>query len=268
MRPILTAILASAAVLGASSRANGQNSEYTRQAELTAEGAIFVSSDAGKLIKMADGGHCVETIFAQDQQTVGCSVARGSANAEELMQSQRLEIYLRNGRRSVIETNGPITDWHFWEGGRQIAVTFRVGDNVEHRALYDAATGKIAQVTDDQPDSSRLPEWAKSRGQLDDESVPNGEDYDRARTAWIAKTMRRIATVRPGMRRDELTKVFKTEGGLSMRLQRTYVYGECPYLKVNVQFKAVGNEQEVLVESPDDVIVSVSQPYLAWSVMD
>jgi len=268
MRPILTAILVSAAALTASPCVNGQNPESTGQAEFAADVAIFVSSDAGKLMKMADGGHCVATVFAQDQQTVGCSVARGSANAEELMQSQRVEIYLRNGRRSVIETNGPITDWHFWEGGRQIAVTFRVGDNVEHHALYDATTGKILQETGDPTDLSRLPQWAKSPGQVQDEAVPEEEEYDRARTAWIAKCLRLIATVKPGLSREALTKVFRTEGGLSTRFQRTYVYLECPFIKVNVRFKAVRDEQDGLNESPDDVIVSISQPYLAWSVAD
>ena len=51
-----------------------QKFEYTKQAEIDAQGGIYVSSDDGKLIKMADRGHCGEAIVADDKQTVGCLV--------------------------------------------------------------------------------------------------------------------------------------------------------------------------------------------------
>jgi hypothetical protein len=70
------------------------------------------------------------------------------------------------------------------------------------------------------------------------------------------------------MRREELLKDFATEGGLSNRLQRTYVYAECPYIKINVRFKAANDEGDGLTEDPDDTIESISKPYLGWSVID
>ena len=70
------------------------------------------------------------------------------------------------------------------------------------------------------------------------------------------------------MKRQDLLKVFTTEGGLSTRFQRTYVYAECPYIKVNVRFKAASDEGNVVAEEPDDIIESISQPYLGWSAMD
>src|SRR5262249_26790427 len=155
-------------------------------------------------------------------------------------QSLRLEIYMRNGRQSVIQTGGPITYWHFEKAGREVAVSFRAAEKAERHVLYDCASGKMLEELEDPADLSQLPQWAKNPGQMQDESVPEGEAYNRARTAWIAKTMRRIAAVKPDMRREDLAKVFSTEGGLSSRLQRTYVYADCPYIKVNVQFKAVG----------------------------
>ena len=69
------------------------------------------------------------------------------------------------------------------------------------------------------------------------------------------------------MRRQDLLKVFTTEGGISTRFQRTYVYSECPYIKVNVRFKAATNESNG-EEDAEDIIESISQPYLEWSVMD
>ena len=43
-----------------------------------------------------------------------------------------------------------------------------------------------------------------------------------------------------GMTRADLLKVFTTEGGLSTGLNRTYVYRECQYIKVDVDFEPVG----------------------------
>ena len=239
----------------------------TLQAELGEDGAIFISSDSGKLIKMAAGGHCLVAVFAQDKQTVGCSVARAQTSAEEHMQSQHLEIYLRNGRQSAIETDRPITDWHFWEGGLEIAVSFRTADDIGHHILYEASTGRIIEEFSEQSEQN-LPQWAKNAAQIQDEAVAEGEDHDRERTAWIAKSLRRMATIKPGMKREELLKVFETEGGLSNRFQRTYVYSECPFIKVDVRFRATHEEQDGLTEVADDVIVSVSRPYLASGVMD
>jgi hypothetical protein len=95
-----------------------------------------------------------------------------------------------------------------------------------------------------------------------------GEELARERTKWIAKVLRQIAKIEPGMKRKDLLTVFTTEGGLSIRFQRTYVYSECPYIKVNVRFKAANNEGDGSNEDRDDIIETISQPYLGWSVMD
>jgi hypothetical protein len=88
------------------------------------------------------------------------------------------------------------------------------------------------------------------------------------RTRWIAKAFRQIDKIKPGMRRRDLLKIFTTEGGLSFPWQRTYVYIECPYIKVDVRFKASNDGSDGLGDNPDDVIESISKPYLAWSVAD
>jgi hypothetical protein len=70
------------------------------------------------------------------------------------------------------------------------------------------------------------------------------------------------------MTRADLLKVFTTEGGLSTRLQRTYVWQQCPYIKVDVRFKPDGDEKERLQEHPTDTIVEISRPYLQWMIID
>src|SRR5215468_5791998 len=91
---------------------------------------------------------------------------------------------------------------------------------------------------------------------------------------WVKNSLLKIQTIKVGMTRGRLLEVFTTEGGLSTGLQRTYVFRECPYIKVNVKFTAVGRPERdtdgrvTLEESNLDVIKEISAPYLAWSVAD
>lgn len=243
-----------------------QTREYANEAGIDTDGNIYVGSDAGKPIKMATVHHCIEATSAEDKQTIGCSVARGT-KPEEAMQSIRLEIYLRNGKLQAIETETPM-DWHFWQGGQQVSVYSRSLDGIDHYALYDTASARLLEQLTGPVEQSSLPEWAKSRTQVQDESVPEGSDYAQERTKWIAKVLRQIQKIQPGMTRQDLLKVFTTEGGLSNRFQRTYVYSGCSFIKVNVRFKATKDEANALIEDSDDVIESISQPYLAWGVTD
>src|SRR5882672_6754324 len=57
---------------------------------------------------------------------------------------------------------------------------------------------------------------------------------------WIASSLKEIQKIKVGMTRGELLKVFTTEGGLSTRTSRTYVYQPCSYIKVDVEFEPVG----------------------------
>jgi hypothetical protein len=94
------------------------------------------------------------------------------------------------------------------------------------------------------------------------------------RVVWVAKALERIQTITPGMTRDALLRVFTTEGGLSFGLQRTFVSRECPYFKVDVTFhreagkRSESDKDELLAEHGDDVIATISRPYLQFSIMD
>ena len=91
---------------------------------------------------------------------------------------------------------------------------------------------------------------------------------------WVAQTLQRMQTIRPGMARGDLLKVFTMEGGLSTGLQRTFVSRECPYFKVDVEFQAVGRPDRdedgrvTMVEDSRDIILKISQPYLQFSIKD
>jgi len=98
------------------------------------------------------------------------------------------------------------------------------------------------------------------------QSVPRHipSQIERDHTEWIAGALNRMQTIKVGMTRSDLVKLFTTEGGLSTTFQRTYVYREYPYIKVDVKFAASSRDGE----RPTDKIVEVSRPYLAWLVMD
>lgn len=244
-----------------------QNTDYNKMAEFDDQGNIFVSSDAGKLIWMAGPGHCSESTVADDRQTVGCMVAPSTVVFPPAP-SQKLEIYLKGGEKRTIEPGAPILEWNFWEDGREVAIHSGVNVRQGTYALYDSATGHLIQKLAEPQDERTLPQWAKSRAQIMDEAVPMSPALRLERIYWIAKVLRQIGKIQPGMRRKDLSGIFGTEGGLSNRFQQTYVYLDCPYIKVTVRFKAAIDETNALKEDPDDTIESISQPFLQYSIAD
>lgn len=93
-------------------------------------------------------------------------------------------------------------------------------------------------------------------------------------TEWVRKILLEMEQVKAGTSRTEFDKIFVRQGGLSTGLQATYVYRECPYVKVDVRFAAVGRPERdaqgrvTLEESDADVVKEISKPYLDWAVMD
>src|SRR5256884_1752422 len=123
--------------------------------------------------------------------------------------------------QEIIEPGAPILEWHFSEDGQQVAFSYGQGNGQVTYALYDLATARIIEKLAEPSDESLLPQWAKSQAQIQDESVPMSAVLTDERTKWIAKVLRQIGKIRPGMRRRDLLTVFTTEGGISTRTQRT-----------------------------------------------
>jgi hypothetical protein len=84
-------------------------------------------------------------------------------------------------------------------------------------------------------------------------------------TRQISQCLTEIQAIKPGDTRARLLRVFQTEGGLSSRWQRRYVWKACPYVKVDVTFRAADDQPK---ESGDDVVTSISKPFLEWPIMD
>jgi hypothetical protein len=86
--------------------------------------------------------------------------------------------------------------------------------------------------------------------------------------AWITKSLREMETVKVGMTRGELLKVFEEEGGISTRTWRRYVYRDCQNIKVDVEFEPVGDPENKMNQSTADRITKISKPFLEWSIVD
>lgn len=89
---------------------------------------------------------------------------------------------------------------------------------------------------------------------------------------WVTEVLTLMQTIKPGMTRVELLKVFTTEGGLVFSgLQRTFVSRDCPYFKVDVKFQRPTETQQEwgqFDEDDKDTIAKISIPYLQFSIMD
>jgi hypothetical protein len=101
-------------------------------------------------------------------------------------------------------------------------------------------------------------------------SIIYAEDikYDKVLTQKIEKVIEETNTLKPGMTRTDLLDIFTEEGGISTRTWRRYAYRGCPYIKVDVEFKPVGNEEDKLHQSLKDIITKISKPFLELSIID
>jgi hypothetical protein len=88
--------------------------------------------------------------------------------------------------------------------------------------------------------------------------------------------MEKMETIKPGMTRFDLLKVFRTEGGpptpTTIGLRRgTFVSQDCPYFKIDVEFEPAARPDVgygALGFSPGDnrdVILKVSKPYVQYA---
>ena len=81
---------------------------------------------------------------------------------------------------------------------------------------------------------------------------------------WVEHSLHAMSTIKVGMTRQQLMKVFTWPGGAwsYSRTRQTFAYQDCPNFLVDVEFKSVGALQKGWLESPHDRIVKISKPYI------
>lgn len=92
-------------------------------------------------------------------------------------------------------------------------------------------------------------------------------ENDAAFTQRVSEVLKEARKMRPGMTREELLKVFTTQGGIFSPQQRTFAYQGCSLIKVDVEFATTEKNGKV-EELPSDKILKISKPYLDWNVVD
>lgn len=83
---------------------------------------------------------------------------------------------------------------------------------------------------------------------------------------WVNQSLTQMQQIKEGMTRADLERVFTPDGGLQMYTETTYVYRECPYFKVDVQFEQEPNRPAAI--GPKDKIIKISKPYIAQPALD
>jgi hypothetical protein len=94
------------------------------------------------------------------------------------------------------------------------------------------------------------------------------KSHNSPQTKWVAQSMKEMETIKVGMTRAQLLKVFTEEGDPSSRTWRRYVYRHCPLIKVDVDFRAVGDSPRSVTQWGADVITKILKPFLEWTIVD
>ena len=81
----------------------------------------------------------------------------------------------------------------------------------------------------------------------------------------IQPVLRTVSRIERGLTRKSLSGSFEENGGLRFRTQVRYVFKDCPYIKIEVEFSA---EDESVYGNPDDKVVNISRPYLEYPAAD
>ncbi|HYX27695.1 MAG TPA: hypothetical protein VE863_03950 [Pyrinomonadaceae bacterium] len=91
---------------------------------------------------------------------------------------------------------------------------------------------------------------------------------DKASQQWLEQRYTEATSIKPGMSRADLLKLFTEDGGLQSIPAGTYVLRSCQLIKIAVKFDTkYGVEYK---PTPDDKlkIIEVSRPYLERMAVD
>lgn len=88
------------------------------------------------------------------------------------------------------------------------------------------------------------------------------------RVQWLAQSMEEAQTIKVGMSKAELMKIFEPDGGLQPGgWSGRFSLRSCPFIMINVQFRPPDSSNPA---PPDDkmLIAKVSEPYLEPPALD
>lgn len=101
------------------------------------------------------------------------------------------------------------------------------------------------------------------RAQDGEPKIPQQTDVEHQQ--WIKKVLEELSKIKPGTRRGDLPPSLTPDGGLSFRKEGRYVYLQCPYIKIDIQFTLSDSGKDF---SPNDTVLRSSKPYLEYPTSD
>jgi len=95
---------------------------------------------------------------------------------------------------------------------------------------------------------------------------PQAQGSDCRSCSVVERALRDFQGIKVGMARREVERFFVVAGGMTFRNHTSYVYRDCEFLRVDVDFKADPETESAL--SPDDKITGTSQIVVAYPAKD
>lgn len=84
----------------------------------------------------------------------------------------------------------------------------------------------------------------------------------------VTDALSEIGAIKVGMKRKDLVKIARNDGGISASNPQRFVYEKCNYIKFEVKFKSVDKSGKSSIGSPEDEITEISKPYLEQPFYD
>jgi hypothetical protein len=94
------------------------------------------------------------------------------------------------------------------------------------------------------------------------------EELEQAHKQWLNERYAEAISIRPGMSRAELLRVFKEDGGFQSIPATRYILRSCDMIQIEVKFDT--EYGQAYKDKPDEdlKITKVSRPYLKYPSMD
>jgi hypothetical protein len=98
----------------------------------------------------------------------------------------------------------------------------------------------------------------------------NQDDLKPCGCIEVKNVLETAQRLKPGMTRKEVEQHLERDGGLQFQTPTRYAYPACNYIKIDVefQFDEGGSEKRNELLSPEDVVVGISKPYIAYPTKD
>lgn len=159
------------------------------------------------------------------------------------------------------------------DGYRAVFAWTELDPSFQDKAVYVVTKRNGKPLSDDDgpfelvvPGEKGNARWVRQLSALRVE--PNATPYGSEQARWIQEVLPELESIKVGMTRGELLKVFMEEGGISSRTRHHYVYRKCGLVKVDVEFAPASEKDNDIRDRPDDRITKISKPYLDFVRID